>query len=208
MSIARPARRPSRRFLSTTSMQCWRSSTFGTKGDFRGYKTETLQRRIQRRMRLQQIEQVSEYVDFLRAHPEEVDRLFKDLLIGVTRFFRDPSAFDELATRVLATLVKGRRADSPVRIWVPGCATGEEAYSLAIVAAEQVAAAGSRCRVQIFATDLDEDAIGIARAGVYPESIALDVTPCAFGALLYARRSTGTSSPSRSASRSSSRSRT
>jgi two-component system CheB/CheR fusion protein len=136
-----------------------------------------LQRRIRRRMRLRQIEQVSEYVDFLRAHPEEVDRLFKDLLIGVTRFFRDPSAFDELATRVMATLVKGTSADSPVRIWVPGCATGEEAYSLAIVAAEQVAAAGSRCRVQIFATDLDEDAIGIARAGVYPESIALDVTP-------------------------------
>ena len=128
-------------------------------------------------MRLQQIERVSEYVDFLRAHPEEVDRLFKDLLIGVTRFFRDPSAFDELGTRVLATLVNARRADSPVRIWVPGCATGEEAYSLAIVAAEQVAAAGSHCRVQIFATDLDEDAIGFARAGVYPESIALDVTP-------------------------------
>jgi chemotaxis methyl-accepting protein methylase/signal transduction histidine kinase len=148
-----------------------------TKSDFRGYKTGTLQRRIERRMGLLRIGRLNDYADFLRSHPEEVDRLFKDLLIGVTSFFRDPPAFDELATRVLAELVRGRDPDSPIRIWVPGCSTGEEAYSIAIVAAEQLALAQSPGQLQIFATDIDEDALEVARAGTYPESIALDVTP-------------------------------
>lgn len=99
-----------------------------TKHDFRGYKKGTLHRRIQRRMGLQQIESVTKYADFLRSHPAEADRLFKDLLIGVTSFFRDPPAFDELANKVLRGLVKDRDPDAPIRIWVPGCATGEEAY--------------------------------------------------------------------------------
>ena len=128
-------------------------------------------------MGLNQIETTREYVDYLRAQPSEVDRLFKDLLIGVTSFFRDPLAFEELATKVLAVLVKEKEADAPIRIWVPGCATGEEAYSIAIVAAEQVAAAQSACRVQVFATDVDEHALEIARGGVYPASIALDMSP-------------------------------
>jgi two-component system CheB/CheR fusion protein len=148
-----------------------------TKYDFRGYKKGTLQRRIDRRMGLLQIDSVARYVDFLRAHPAEVDQLFKDLLIGVTSFFRDPAAFDELATKVLATLVRERDQDAPIRIWVPGCSTGEEAYSIAIVMAEQLAAAHSACRVQIFATDVDDDALEIARMATYPESIGLDVTP-------------------------------
>jgi two-component system, chemotaxis family, CheB/CheR fusion protein len=148
-----------------------------TRYDFRGYKTGTLQRRIERRMGLQRIERLNDYADFLRSHPEEGDRLFKELLIGVTSFFRDPPAFDELASTVLAELVKGRDPDSPIRIWVPGCSTGEEAYSIAIVAAEQLARAQSPGRVQIFATEIDEDALEVARAGSYPESIALDVTP-------------------------------
>jgi chemotaxis methyl-accepting protein methylase/nitrate/nitrite-specific signal transduction histidine kinase/PAS domain-containing protein len=148
-----------------------------TKYDFRGYKTGTLQRRIERRMGLQRIEHLNDYADFLRSHPLEVDRLFKDLLIGVTSFFRDPAAFDELATTALAELVKRRDPDSPIRIWVPGCSTGEEAYSIAIVAAEQLALAQSPGRVQIFATDIDADALEVARAGSYPESITLDVTP-------------------------------
>jgi two-component system CheB/CheR fusion protein len=148
-----------------------------TKYDFRGYKEGTLQRRVERRMGLHHITSVRTYVDFLRAHPAEADQLFKDLLIGVTSFFRDPPAFEELATKVLAALVKQADAETPIRIWVPGCATGEEAYSIAILAAEQVAAAESACRVQVFATDIDDDALEIARGGVYPENIALDVTP-------------------------------
>jgi two-component system CheB/CheR fusion protein len=147
-----------------------------TKYDFRGYKKGTLQRRIERRMGLQQIDSVARYLDFLRSHPSDVDQLFKDLLIGVTSFFRDSQAFDELASKVLAALVRGRDQDAPIRIWVPGCSTGEEAYSIAIVLAEQIAAAQATCRVQIFATDVDDNALEVARAGVYPESIALDVS--------------------------------
>jgi two-component system CheB/CheR fusion protein len=148
-----------------------------TKYDFRGYKKGTLQRRIERRMGLQQIDTVGRYLDFLRSHPAEVDQLFKDLLIGVTSFFRDAPAFEELATKVLAVLVRERDQDAPIRIWIPGCSTGEEAYSIAIVLAEQIAAAQSACRVQIFATDVDDDALEVARAGTYPESISLDLTP-------------------------------
>ncbi|MBI4485875.1 MAG: PAS domain-containing protein [Acidobacteria bacterium] len=147
-----------------------------TKYDFRGYKKGTLQRRIERRMGLQQIDSLGKYADCLRSHPAEADQLFKDLLIGVTSLFRDSAAFEELG-KVLKGLVKENDADSPIRIWVPGCATGEEAYSIAILMAEQIAAAQSPCRVQIFATDIDEDALEMARAGTYPESIALDVTP-------------------------------
>jgi chemotaxis methyl-accepting protein methylase/signal transduction histidine kinase len=148
-----------------------------TKYDFRGYKKGTIQRRIERRMGLQQVETINGYADFLRTHPEEVDRLFKDLLIGVTAFFRDTAAFEELASKVLPGLIQGRDPDWPIRVWVPGCSTGEEAYSIAIVLAEQLALAQSACRAQIFATDLDEDALEVARAGSYPESITLDVEP-------------------------------
>jgi two-component system CheB/CheR fusion protein len=148
-----------------------------TKYDFRGYKKGTLQRRIERRMGLQQIDNVPRYLDFLRSNSSEVDQLFKDMLIGVTSFFRDAPAFEELATKVLAALVRQRDQDAPIRIWVPGCSTGEEAYSIAILLTEQMAAAQSACRVQIFATDVDDEALEIARAGTYPESIALDVTP-------------------------------
>jgi two-component system CheB/CheR fusion protein len=148
-----------------------------TKYDFRGYKKGTLNRRIERRMGLQQIDSVAKYADYLRSHPAETDQLFKDLLIGVTSFFRDREAFDELAGRVVAGLVKGRDPDSPIRVWVPGCSTGEEPYSIAIVLAEQIAKAQSACRVQVFATDVDDHALEVARGGTYPESIALDVAP-------------------------------
>jgi two-component system CheB/CheR fusion protein len=148
-----------------------------TKYDFRGYKKGTLQRRIERRMGLQQIDSLPKYADYLRTHPAETDQLFKDLLIGVTSFFRDPRAFEELASKVLAGLVKNRDPDAPIRVWVPGCSTGEEAYSIAIMLAEQIAAAQSACRVQVFATDVDEHVLEAARSGTYPQSIALDVTP-------------------------------
>ena len=148
-----------------------------TKHDFRGYKKGTLQRRIRRRMALQQITSATKYTDFLRSHPAESDQLAKDLLIGVTSFFRDPQVFEELASKVLKELVNGRDPDTPIRIWVPGCATGEEAYSIAILLTERIAASQSTCQMQIFATDLDEQALETARSGSYPETIALDVSP-------------------------------
>ncbi|MGE5243042.1 MAG: chemotaxis protein CheB [Betaproteobacteria bacterium] len=148
-----------------------------TKYDFRGYKKGTIRRRIERRMGLQQFDNATKYADFVRSHPAEADQLLRDLLIGVTSFFRDPAAFDALGRTVVAQLLTGRDPDRSIRVWVPGCSTGEEAYSVAIVFAEQIAAAQSACRVQIFATDVDEHALEIARGGAYPESIALDVTP-------------------------------
>lgn len=148
-----------------------------TKRDFRGYKRGTLERRIERRMALQQISSMASYVAVLRSHPAEADQLAKDLLIGVTSFFRDPPVFEELASKVLTTLVKEREPDKPLRVWVPGCATGEEAYSIAIALAEEIAAQESACRMQIFATDLDEHALDMARTGTYPETISLDVNP-------------------------------
>jgi len=144
------------------------------KHDFRGYKKGTLRRRIERRMGLQQIKTLAKYVEFLKVTPSESELLFKDLLIGVTGFFRDSSAFDELSARVIAKLMSDDAEGAPVRVWVPGCATGEEAYSLAILAAEHQMS--SLRRIQIFATDVDETALEVARAGVYPESIALDVS--------------------------------
>jgi two-component system CheB/CheR fusion protein len=148
-----------------------------TKHDFRGYKKGTLLRRVERRMGLQQIKTLPKYLEFLKVTPNECELLFKDLLIGVTAFFRDAEAHDELAARVIAKLVSDDEQDTPVRMWVPGCATGEEAYSLAILAAEEAAKVQSPRRVQIFATDIDETALDTARAGLYPESIALDVSP-------------------------------
>jgi two-component system, chemotaxis family, CheB/CheR fusion protein len=148
-----------------------------TKHDLRGYKKGTLQRRVERRMGLQQIKTLPKYVEFLRVTPSECDLLFKDALIGVTGFFRDAEAYDQLAANVIAKLLHDDHQESPIRIWVPGCATGEEAYSLAILVSEEAARAHSPRRVQIFATDIDETALETARAGVYPESISLDVSP-------------------------------
>ncbi len=174
--VSRPEARPSTAESDVTAIVTLLRAR--TKRDFRGYKRGTLRRRIERRMALEQIAGLPAYLDYLRTHPGEADQLSKDLLIGVTSFFRDPQAFAELAAKVLAKLVAEReRDDAPIRIWVPGCATGEEAYSLAMLVAEQAAAAQVPCRVQIFGTDIDESALRVARTGLYPDSIALDVTP-------------------------------
>jgi two-component system CheB/CheR fusion protein len=146
------------------------------KHDFRGYKKGTLQRRIARRMGLRQITSFQQYLELLQNEPAEVDLLYKDLLISVSGFFRDPPAWDELSARVLSKLIVEDGWEEPVRIWVPGCATGEEAYSLAILASELSATVQSPRRFQIFATDADERALEVARAGVYPDNIALDVS--------------------------------
>ncbi|HEY7311451.1 MAG TPA: chemotaxis protein CheB [Gemmataceae bacterium] len=145
--------------------------------DFRSYRKRMLTRRVERRMGLSHLDSIPQYLAFLRDHPEEVKQLVKDLFISVTSFFRDPEAFEELASQVIAPLVQGKEADGVIRVWVPGCATGEEVYSLVILLLEQLAAAKSTCALQVFATDVDQDALNVARQGIYPESIAGDVTP-------------------------------
>jgi two-component system CheB/CheR fusion protein len=148
------------------------------KRDFRGYRRGMLLRRVKRRMGLSRVDQVAGYVDYLRAHAEEVQALGKDLSIGVTAFFREPQAFQVIERVVIPDLTKGGRAgddERPVRVWVPGCATGEEAYSIGMLFLEAFAAAKEPVRLQIFATDIDEDALDVARAGLYPDSIAADV---------------------------------
>ena len=112
-----------------------------TKLDFRCYRKKMLARRLERRMGLSHFDDVAEYLAYLREHPEEVKQLARDLLISVTRFFRDPEAFSTLATDVIAPLIRAKDADSPLRVWVPGCATGEESYSLAMLLLENQATA-------------------------------------------------------------------
>lgn len=143
--------------------------------DFSLYKRDTINRRIERRMRVQQIEEVEEYLRYLQEGEREVDMLFKDLLIGVTRFFRDPEAFEALKTLVLPDLVEHKQDDISLRVWVPGCSSGEEAYSLAIILHEYLLQANRSLNIQIFATDINEESIIRARSGLYPESISADV---------------------------------
>ncbi len=142
--------------------------------DFSGYKPSTMRRRIERRIRMHQIEQPAEYVQLLETNPHELDLLFKELLISVTSFFRDPEAFE-----ALATILEKQSDEFPdnyvFRVWVPGCATGEEAYSIAILLQELAERLKRPFQAQIFATDLDERAILKARAGRYAEGIAADV---------------------------------
>ena len=146
--------------------------------DFCLYKKNTVYRRIERRMGIHQIEKIADYVRFLQANPHEIELLFKELLIGVTSFFRDPAAWEILKGKVIPAILAARPAGGIVRAWVAGCSTGEEAYSLAIVFREVIAAlkpAGAY-KLQIFATDLDKDAIEKARTGLYPPNISADVS--------------------------------
>ncbi len=147
--------------------------------DFTPYKQGTLERRIDRRRAMATPENVdlAGYVQILRDDPGELDLLAKDLYIHVTGFFRDPTVFDLLATKIIPELVKDDASKDALRIWSTGCSTGEEAYSLAMVFREALEAAGSRMKLQIFASDIDPDAIATAREGVYPETIAAEVSP-------------------------------
>ena len=146
--------------------------------DFSLYKRNTLCRRVERRMGIHQITKMADYVRYLQENPQELDLLFKELLIGVTNFFRDPSAWDQLRDQVLPALLASRSPGQALRAWVPGCSTGEEAYSLAIVFKEAVEALKPKGQftLQVFATDLDRDAIDKARHGAYPANIAADVS--------------------------------
>ncbi|MES2179960.1 MAG: chemotaxis protein CheB [Gemmatimonadota bacterium] len=144
--------------------------------DFRHYRRATVHRRIVRRMIAHKTETRGEYLAHVREHPEELDALHEDLLIGVTRFFRDPETFDALARLGFPQLMRGRAPDAPIRVWVAGCSTGEEVYSLAIVLLEFLGELAAETEIQIFATDLSASAITHARAGLYPYSIAADVS--------------------------------
>jgi two-component system CheB/CheR fusion protein len=144
--------------------------------DFSQYKQNTIHRRIERRMAVHQIDNISEYVGYLQKNPHEIKALFKDLLITVTNFFRDTKAFKALNDKVILPMAKARPDEAAIRVWIPGCATGEEAYSIAILFAEAAKAMKKHFNVQVFATDLDADAIDYARQGAYPDSIAADVT--------------------------------
>ena len=147
--------------------------------DFSLYKKSTVYRRIERRMSLHQIDRIAAYAKFLQENPQETELLFKELLIGVTGFFRDPEAWEQMRKEVIPALLARRPAGGVLRAWTPGCSTGEEAYSLAIVFREALLKVkpAKTVSLQIFATDLDRDAIDKARAGVYPANITADVSP-------------------------------
>lgn len=144
--------------------------------DFSQYKSATVARRLERRMAVNRLDSLEGYVQFLDGHDEEVEALFRDLLIGVTGFFRDPEAFEALGTAIAGKIIEGKAAGSVIRVWSPGCSTGEEAYSLAILFTECMERAGKSLVLQIFATDIDARAIAKARAGIYPASITADVS--------------------------------
>jgi two-component system, chemotaxis family, CheB/CheR fusion protein len=145
--------------------------------DFSSYKHATLLRRIQRRMALHRMEKLSQYARFLRDNKKEIEALFDDLLINVTRFFRDPQLFAALRNRFVQEILNNKERHGELRAWVPGCATGEEVYSLAICILETLGEGASELRIQIFGTDLSEAMIDHARAGIYSSAIEKDVTP-------------------------------
>ncbi|OGV57930.1 MAG: chemotaxis protein CheR [Lentisphaerae bacterium GWF2_50_93] len=145
--------------------------------DFSQYKPNTIHRRIERRMAVHQIEAVEGYVKYLQQTPPEVEALFRDLLIGVTRFFRDPETFKALEEQVIPKLFDGKPVGGVIRVWSTGCSTGEEAYSIAILMQERLEVLKQSFKVQVFATDIDSKAIATARIGIYPASIATDISP-------------------------------
>ena len=148
-----------------------------TGNDFHGYKQNTFFRRVQRRMQVVQIEDIAAYVDYLRTDKDEVLHLFNDLLIGVTEFFRDKREFEVLETQVIPKIFEDKSADQQVRVWVLGCATGEEAYSIGILLREHMAKLDTVPQVQIFATDIDGRALASARVGRYRSNIEANITP-------------------------------
>ncbi len=143
--------------------------------DFRGYKRGTLQRRIARRMAVNRIDSLDAYCDLLTASPEEAQALSLDMMIGVTEFFRDPDAWTALSERVLPVLLEEPQSEQPVRVWVPGCATGEEAYSMAMLLTEEIEKCRATRPFMILASDVNRVALGRARQGIYSASVALPV---------------------------------
>lgn len=150
-----------------------------TGNDFSLYKKNTVYRRIERRMGVHKIEKITSYVHFLQENPKELDILFKELLIGVTNFFRDPAVWEKMKEVVIPGIIENSQEGAVLRAWIPGCSTGEEAYTLAMVFKEAIEKKGSKggISLQIFATDLDNEAIETARKGLFPANIAGNVTP-------------------------------
>lgn len=145
--------------------------------DFTYYKQTTMVRRIERRMGIKQIEKLSDYLHFLYQTPSEVNTLFREFLIGVTRFFRDTEAFEEVKKVVIPSIFANKHRGDTIRVWVAACSTGEEAYSIAILLTEYMETTGHHMDIKVFATDLDKNALEFAGKGIYPESIAEDVSP-------------------------------
>ncbi|HEV2669328.1 MAG TPA: chemotaxis protein CheB, partial [Blastocatellia bacterium] len=145
--------------------------------DFSLYKTNTLRRRIRRRMILNKLDGLDEFAKYLRDNPAEVENLYQDILINVTSFFRDPETFEVLKEKIFPRIVEHCAPDEPVRIWVVGCSTGEEAYSIAMAFTEFAGERSDHIPVQVFATDLNQKGVERARAGLYPKNIAEDVSP-------------------------------
>ena len=145
--------------------------------DFSQYKRNTVVRRVERRMAIHQIDGLEDYLRYMQLTRGEADALFRELLIGVTSFFRDAEIFEEIQRQVIPQLFAGKAAGAVIRVWVPGCSTGEEAYSIAMLLRERMEELKENFKVQIFATDIDREAIDHARAGVYPSSIIADVSP-------------------------------
>lgn len=143
--------------------------------DFSLYKDNTIIRRIERRMSVNQINKLSLYVRYLQQNPVEVETLFRELLIGVTSFFRDPEAFETLRKKAIPSIFENSTKGRPLRVWVPGCSTGEEAYSIAILIQDYMRLHKLTRHVQVFATDIDAEAIETARSGIYPDGVAVDV---------------------------------
>ena len=145
--------------------------------DFTHYKLNTVCRRIEKQMYGHHIQSLSEYVRLLRKDKSEIDNLLKDLLIGVTRFFRDKEAFESIKNNIFLPFLKKLQKNYHIRVWVPACSTGEEAYSIAMLLTECMEDIGKNFHIQIFATDIDLNALQSARSGIYPESIMADVSP-------------------------------
>lgn len=144
--------------------------------DFSQYKRSSVLRRLQRRLYICNCKNISEYRTYIDEHPNEIGLLFDDLLISVTRFFRDPEAYEKLEKEIIPKLFEDKEPDEPIRIWVVGCATGEEVYSLAILLHEYASGLNYMPQLKIFGTDISDEALGIARKGVYPEAISADVS--------------------------------
>lgn len=143
--------------------------------NFGDYKDSTVIRRVEKRMAINQIAKLEDYIKYLQKNTEEVIKLFNELLIGVTSFFRDKEPFEILKKEVIPKIIEKKSKGDTIRIWVPGCSTGEEAYSIAIIFNEVISNQKKNLKVQIFASDIDENAINIARLGVYPDTIVTDV---------------------------------
>lgn len=148
-----------------------------TEHDFTFYKESTVNRRIKRRMHFHQLDSLNDYSNYIEKYPDEIDALFKDLLINVTGFFRDPNAFDTFEEKLISEVLDKKANGDDLYIWVPGCSTGEEVYSIAAIIQEYMKESGKNMNVQVFGTDIDDDAVSTAKCAMYPITIASDVNP-------------------------------